>query len=207
MLGVLAAALFFQNFVVVQCTEAKILKVNCTSSHQNLYEFDKCSHNETHVNISAILKQPLSKIFVGFWHKKIFDFDNYFLQVSSDTFIKQGKDFKQTFKSSPIDWCAVTSANKQQNRFLRYFIRIIKEMAPRLIQKCPYKTGCYEFLNIRLAKSATNFLPIGMHRIEFKVVDGNSKQFCFVEFDYEVTFWNYWYSKRFFLTHKIKIKK
>lgn len=87
-----------------------------------------------------------------------------------------------------MEWCAVMAAKKQQNRLLRYFLGIIKEMAPQMIHKCPYPLGPYEFLNVRVPKSVTNFLPIELHRVQFKVVDGDTKNVIFGELEYEVTF-------------------
>ena len=64
-LKIILGFLILQSFVVVKCSEYKILKVNCTSSDPNFVSIERCSHNGTHGHLLVTLKQPVKRIYVG----------------------------------------------------------------------------------------------------------------------------------------------
>ena len=190
MFNVVFVFIFLQNVWLVQGVGYKFLTINCTVTDPEFGSIELCNHNESHISIVGIVKQPMEKIYVSFEQKNLnwFNISELFFQFSSLTFKKLGDEFVQIRKLPDIEWCSMMAYPRRFNFLVRGFIEALKESIPNLIHNCPYQ-GRHEFLNLKLGDRIIEKLPPSVYRKQFKIADGHSENFFFIAIDAEISTW------------------
>jgi hypothetical protein len=96
--------------------------------------------------------------------RKFPEVNEKFLQVHFALFSLTNSESRQVFKMPRVDWCEVTSGNKNVKGMMKTIVDSVKESLPELIQSCPY-SGHYEKFKVTIARKSLVFFPSGLFRI------------------------------------------
>ena len=84
-------------------------------------------------------------------------------------FVKKSENvFQEFFKNLPeIDWCKITKprSSYSSNIFAKGLILFCKNIAPELIQGCPFQSFTFEKKNVTVPNVIISLVPAGIYRI------------------------------------------
>lgn len=141
--------LFLNVFSNIHGARVRFISIlNCKSSNLKGMSFEVCKVGSKGLNVSFEISIPTNKI-----------------NVQLDVLMKKDGEFKKLLKTPVVEWCShVKKLKKETNRFRRAFWDILKETAPDLFKKCPYKAR-FEGGNLNIPSNQISFLPLTEYKI------------------------------------------
>lgn len=92
------------------------------------------------VNVFAVLKQPASQVFVRNidWINSSDQCVFSVIKVEGKLFYKYGTIYRDVINSPRFDWCNLMEVTTS-NEMAKQILNIIRDWAPNIVHKCPFK--------------------------------------------------------------------
>lgn len=98
---------------------------------------------------------------------------------------RYGTIYREVINTKKREWCAIMDG-VQTHMYINLVIAVLKESAPKLFHKCPYK-GDYQLYNITVDDSKTlDLFPQGFYKTKVVVVNSTNNLVFQMDLLYEV---------------------